>query len=80
MEVKGNIVIWLNSAGLAKLFYRNETEETYIEIDGETLRETNPTLDAYRKFVIGLVKGLLEGKKRNKQLSEKLKWYEGDCS
>jgi hypothetical protein len=72
MEVKGKMVIWLNSAGLAKLFYHNETEETYIEIDGETLRETNPTLDAYRKFVIGLVKGLLEGKKTKPTIIRKI--------
>jgi hypothetical protein len=80
MEVKGKMEIWMNSVGFTKLFYRNETEEAYIEIDGETLRETNPTPDAYRSFVVGLAQRLHEERKLNKHLSEKLEWYEGDYS
>lgn len=43
-----------------KLHFRSETEESYIEVDGQNVRETNATIDAYRAFVVALVQTLRE--------------------
>ena len=59
MEVNGTISI-AQIKGVTKLHFRSETEESYIEVNGQNLRETNPTIDAYRAFVVGLAQSLME--------------------
>lgn len=71
MEVKGEVQIRVKGK-VAKLHYRGETEESYIEVDGSVLRETNPTQDAYRSFVLGLAQALIEEIKRNKEILTKI--------
>lgn len=71
MEVVGEVTIAVWGTGVTKLHYRSETDETYVEVDGTILRETNPTINAYRAFVTGLVQSLTEERKRNKEILTK---------
>lgn len=70
MEVKGKV--YLAQVGeVTTLHFRSETEESYIEVDGMNVRETRPTLDAYRAFVVGLVQSLRQETNRNKEILTK---------
>ena len=60
MEVNGHFEMVMKSDGVTKLLYRSETEETYVEVKDKNVRETRPTIDAYRAFVVGLVQTLRE--------------------
>lgn len=60
MEVKGRFEMAMESSGVTKLHYRSDTDETFIEVEGKNVRETRPTIDAYRVFVVGLVQTLRE--------------------
>lgn len=71
MEVAGEVTIAVWGNGVTKLHYRSETDETYVEVDGTNLRETNPTINAYRAFVTGLVQSLSDERKRNKEILTK---------
>lgn len=67
MEVKGKVYL-MQFGEVTKLHFRSETEESYIEVNGQNVRETNATIDAYRAFVVGLVQSLREERKRNKDI------------
>jgi hypothetical protein len=60
MEVKGRFEMTMKSDGVTELHYRSETFESYIEVKGKIVRETSPTIQAYRAFVVGLVQTLRE--------------------
>lgn len=79
MEVKGEVEIRVKGK-VAKLHYRGETEESYIEVDGWAFRETNPTQDAYRAFVSGLAQALMEEIKRKKEILTKIERNGTYCS
>ena len=72
MEVRAEISIEMLRTGVAKLHFRSDTEETYIEVDGTNVRETNPTINAYRSFVVGLVQSLMKERNRFFQLTKEL--------
>lgn len=71
MEVNGRFEMVMDSSGVTKLRYRSNTDETYIEVEGKSLRETRPSIDAYRVFVVGLVQALREERKRIKEILTK---------
>lgn len=64
MEVKGHFEMVMKSDGVTKLLYRSETEETYVEVEDKKVRETRPTIQAYRAFVVGLVQTLRDERTR----------------
>lgn len=82
MEVKGDVEIWVQSDGSTKLHYQSETEESLIIVEGTILRETNPTIDAYRAIVVDLVKNLMEERNRTMNLLEEknLKYFENETN
>lgn len=68
MEVKGRVEMTMKSNGVTKLHYRGETGETYVEVEDDIVRETSPTIYAYRAFVVGLVQTLREERNRIKKI------------
>lgn len=80
--MKGDVEIWVQSDGSTKLHYQSETEESLIIVEGTILRETNPSIDAYRAIVVDLVQNLMEERNLTMEFIEEknLKYFENGAN